>query len=96
MDNRREPVPVRIVWTVLGFLAVAFMAWAGVVWDRSSALLENQQKILIEQAKIEQKLETLMAQHRAHRASPWHRQAGEQIIRMREKLEDHERRLRRK
>jgi len=69
------------------------MAWAGVVWHRSGELLDNQNKILIQQARIEQMLETLNRAFDKHEQLPWHSEAGTQIIELRGLTNSHQRRL---
>ena len=84
---------IKVTWTVLALLATAFMAWAGVVWHRSGDLLENQNEILINQARDRQMMEQLMRSNDKHERLPWHSEAGQQIIEMRGLVNSHERRI---
>lgn len=93
-------IQLRITWTVVGLLAVAFMAWAGVVYWKSEDLLEGQQQILVEQARIQGALSQLDATLKnvlrdleRHEEAPWHTEAGTQIIELRGRANSHERRI---
>ena len=78
---------IKITWTVLAILAAAFMAWAGVVWHRSGELLENQNAILVNQARDRQVIEQIMRSFDKHERLPWHSEAGQQIIELRGDIE---------
>lgn len=76
------------------------MAWAGVVWVKSEDLLDGQQQILVEQARIQGTLAQLEATMKSvlrdlerHENKPWHTEAGTQIIELRGRANDHSRRL---
>lgn len=93
MDKTTSDVHIKVTWTVLAILATAFMAWAGVVWHRSGELLENQNEILVNQARDQQMMNQLMRGFDKHERLPWHSEAGQQIIELRGLTNSHERRI---
>lgn len=91
---------LKITWSVVAMLAAAFMAWAGVVYVKSEDLLEGQQRILVEQTRIQgsqaqlkASLDTLIRDLERHEQQPWHTEAGTQIIELRGRTNSHERRI---
>ena len=83
----------RATWTVLGLLAVAFMAWAGVVWDRSNRLLTDLQMALQDVARAQERVDAMRRETGRHYELHWHSEAGEQIIELRGRMAGAERRI---
>ena len=85
MANGVDQTFVRVL---LSGLTVAFMAWAGVVWNQSSKILENQTVIRENLATITGAIANLNRRVSNHSDKKWHNEAGNELSSLREKVEN--------
>lgn len=80
---------------ILGVLAAAFMAWAGVVW-RAVAVIETSLASIQTEVRVNQEQDRLNhSTMNQHVAQPWHGQAGNELSRIRAEMESLRRELER-
>ena len=82
----RETMLMRMFSAILGLFAVGFMAWAGVLWDRSSVIIDNQTRILVQQGIFLTRLADLEQDAMSHENRSWHSEAGNALIDLKARL----------
>lgn len=78
-----SPILLKVLGLVLSLFALGFMAWAGVLWNRSSVIIDNQVEILVQQGISQQaaldlarRFERAERTFISHSARRWHDEAG--------------------
>lgn len=77
----------KIFAAVLGIFGLGFMAWAGVLWDRSSVIIEQQTQILIQQGIYATRLNETERKISQHGGRYWHGQAGNALSELRARID---------
>lgn len=71
---------------LLSALVAAFVAWAGVVWSGVSSLNQGISEIGRKLARIEERQLVNSGRIDKHETEPWHRGAGEELSRLKERI----------
>lgn len=86
MTPASTPARSKLLEASLALLGIGFLAWAGVLWDRSDTIIQNQQQILVKLSRVEVEIRHVVSDFETHEDQPWHDEAGQRLIRFESRL----------